>query len=73
MVIASTADSAFDKVSIGVGISSMIAFLGKDSNLVKVRGCNFILSLFDGKEGFTCAFNVKIARLASGGPSIMCF
>ena len=58
MVINSTADSAFDKVGIGVGNSSMIAILGKDSNSVKERGCNFIVPLFDEIEGFACAFNV---------------
>ncbi len=34
MVITSTADSSFDKVSIGVGNSRMIAISGKDSNSV---------------------------------------
>ena len=66
MVITSTADSAFDKVGIGVGDSSMIAVSGKDSNSVKVRGCNFIVSLFDGIEGFTCALGLTERSVGVG-------
>ena len=57
-VIASAANSMFDKFGIGVGYSSMIAVAQKKSGAIEIGCGNFMMCLFDGAESFASAFHM---------------
>ena len=58
MVITSTANSSFNKICVSIGDAGVVAIARQNSDAVQVRGCNFIVTLFDGIKGFSCAFNM---------------
>lgn len=47
MVITSTANSSFNKVGVSVRNAGVVAIARQNSDAVQIRGCNFIVALFD--------------------------
>ena len=58
MVITSTANSSFNKIGIGIGNAGVVAIARQNSDAVQIGGCNFVVTLFNGIKGFSCAFNM---------------
>ena len=58
MVITSTANSSFNKICVSVGNAGVVAIARQNSDAVQIGGCNFIVTLFNGIKGFSCAFNM---------------
>ena len=58
MVITSTANSSFNKICVSIGNAGMVAVTRQNSDAVQIGGCNFIVTLFNGIKGFSCAFNM---------------
>jgi hypothetical protein len=58
VVVTATANGSFEEIGIGIWDSSVIAVASKDTDAIQVRGCDFLMLLFEGIEGFSCAFDV---------------
>jgi hypothetical protein len=57
-MVAATADGAFDEVGVGVGYTGVVAIARENANAIEVGGGDFLVLLFEGVEGFTCAFDM---------------
>jgi hypothetical protein len=58
MVVTATANSSLEEIGVRVWNSSVVAVASENADAIQIRGCDFLLLLFQGVESFSCSFHV---------------